>query len=102
LHTNELLGSLAIALPDWGINIIYELWSWFMIIVDFIIMHDKTILLIGTWRTTRENSATTRVEWDALGWLMRKASEGWPYPKGASREWIDVEYREVLGSNCLW
>jgi hypothetical protein len=38
-----------------------------MIIVDFIIMHDKTILLIGTWRTTRENSATTRVEWDALG-----------------------------------
>jgi hypothetical protein len=30
-------------------------------------VHDKIIMLIGTWRTTRENSATTRVEWDALG-----------------------------------
>jgi hypothetical protein len=39
---------------------------------DFIInllfiVHDKIILLIGTRRTTRENSATTRVVWDALG-----------------------------------
>jgi hypothetical protein len=25
------------------------------------------IILIGTWRTTRENSANTRVVWDALG-----------------------------------
>jgi hypothetical protein len=24
-------------------------------------VHDKIIMLIGTWRTTRENSATTRV-----------------------------------------
>jgi hypothetical protein len=23
--------------------------------------HDKIIILMGTWRTTRENSATTRV-----------------------------------------
>jgi hypothetical protein len=23
--------------------------------------HDKIIMLMGTWRTTRENSATTRV-----------------------------------------
>jgi hypothetical protein len=30
------------------------------------IVHDKMILLIGTWRTTRENNAT-RVVWDALG-----------------------------------
>ena len=31
-------------------------------------IHDKIIMLIGTWRTTtRENSATTRVVWDALG-----------------------------------
>jgi hypothetical protein len=30
-------------------------------------VHDKIIMLIGTWRTTRENSATTRVVWDALG-----------------------------------
>jgi hypothetical protein len=31
------------------------------------IVHDKIILLIGTWRTTRENSATTRVIWDDIG-----------------------------------
>jgi hypothetical protein len=30
-------------------------------------VHGKIIMLIGTWRTTRENSATTRVVWDALG-----------------------------------
>jgi NADH:ubiquinone oxidoreductase subunit 3 (subunit A) len=31
------------------------------------IVHDKIIMLIGTWRTTRENSVTTRMVWDALG-----------------------------------
>jgi NADH:ubiquinone oxidoreductase subunit 3 (subunit A) len=31
------------------------------------IVYDKIIMLIGTWRTTQENSATTRVVWDALG-----------------------------------
>jgi hypothetical protein len=30
-------------------------------------VHDKIIILIGTWRTTREKSATTRVVWDYLG-----------------------------------
>jgi hypothetical protein len=30
-------------------------------------VHDKIIMLMGTWRTTRENSATARVVWDALG-----------------------------------
>ena len=55
-----------------------------MITLLFIItLHDKIIMLIGTWRTTRENSATTRVLWDALGRLNRKASGGLPYPKGA-------------------
>jgi hypothetical protein len=29
-------------------------------------VHDKVIMLIGTWRTTRENSATTMVVWDIL------------------------------------
>jgi hypothetical protein len=29
-------------------------------------VHDKIIMLMGTWRTTWENSATTRVVWDAL------------------------------------
>jgi hypothetical protein len=32
-----------------------------------IIIRDKIILLIGIWRTTRENSATIRMVWDALG-----------------------------------
>ena len=33
-----------------------------------------------------ENSATTRVEWDVLGQVIRKARERLPYPKGASGE----------------
>jgi hypothetical protein len=54
------------------------------------IVHDKIILLIGTRRTTQENSATTRVVWDALGLLIMKASGGVPYPKGsrAVGEWL--------------
>jgi hypothetical protein len=43
-------------------------------------------MLIGTWRTTQKNGATTRVEWDALGQVIRKARERLPYPKGASVE----------------
>jgi hypothetical protein len=46
-------------------------------------VHDKIIMLMGTWRTTRENSATTKGVWDALGYLIRKASGGLPSPKGA-------------------
>jgi hypothetical protein len=30
-------------------------------------VHVKIIMLIGTWRTTWENSATTRVVWGTLG-----------------------------------
>jgi hypothetical protein len=30
-------------------------------------VNDKIIMLIGTWITTRENNATTRVVWDAIG-----------------------------------
>jgi hypothetical protein len=48
-----------------------------------IFVHDKTIVLIGTWSLTWDNSATTRVEWDAIGSLIRKTSGGLPYPKGA-------------------
>ena len=66
-----------------------------------IIVHDKIIMLIGTWRTTRENSATTRAELDALGQVIRKARERLSYPKRASGEVSLLEYREVLGSNCL-
>jgi hypothetical protein len=45
--------------------------------------------------TTRENSATTRVVWDALGRLIRKASGGLPYPKGAKV----IEELPVLGGS---
>jgi hypothetical protein len=38
-----------------------------MIILLLFNVHDKIIMLIGTQRTTRENSATTRVVWNALG-----------------------------------
>jgi hypothetical protein len=37
------------------------------IINELFTIHHKIIMLIGTWRTTRKNSTTTRVVWDALG-----------------------------------
>jgi hypothetical protein len=73
----------------------------FQLCCCLIIVHDKNILLIGTWTTTRENSATTRVESYALGQVITKVRERLPYPEGASREASLLEYREVLGSNCL-
>jgi hypothetical protein len=73
----------------------------FQLCCCLIIVHDKIILLIGTWRTIRENSATTRVDWDTLGRVIRKARERLRYPEGASGEASLLEYREVLGSNCL-
>jgi hypothetical protein len=42
-------------------------------------------MLIETWRTTQKNSATTMVEWDAFGQVIRKARERLPYPKGGKR-----------------
>jgi hypothetical protein len=45
------------------INIIHD--HAFIINLLFTI-HDKIIMLIGTWRMTRENSATTRVVWTPL------------------------------------
>jgi hypothetical protein len=73
----------------------------FQLCFCLIIVHDKIILLIETLRTTRENNATTRVEWGALGQVIRKAREALPYPEGASAEASLLEYREVLGSNYL-
>jgi hypothetical protein len=84
--TNELLGRLAIALPGFGINVISELWSCSINIIGLIIVHDKIIVLIGTWSLTWDNSATRRVEWDALGQVIRKARERLSYSKGASGE----------------
>jgi hypothetical protein len=63
--------------------------------------NNKIILLTRTWRTTRENNATTRVEWDALGQVVRKARERLPYPGWGKRGGVAAEYREVLMSNCL-
>jgi hypothetical protein len=59
------------------------------------------MLLIGTWRTTQENSDTTSVEWDALGQVIRKARERLPYPVRGKWGGVAAEYREVLGSNCM-
>jgi hypothetical protein len=41
---------------------------------------------------TRENSATTRVEWDTLGQVIRKARERLPYLKGASEREIGLTF----------
>jgi hypothetical protein len=73
----------------------------FQLCCCLIIVHDKIILLIETWRTTRDNCATTRVEWDALGQVIRKARERLPYPCRGKWGGVAAEYREVLGLNCL-
>jgi hypothetical protein len=74
---------LASAICGFGYgDTLYYSWLYFCYQLLFMV-HVKIIMLIGTWRTTRENSATIRVVWDALGWLIRKASGRLPYPKGA-------------------
>jgi hypothetical protein len=73
----------------------------FLLCCCLIIVHDNIILLIRTWRITRDNSATTRVEWDALDQVIRKARERLPYLVRGKRGGVATEYREVLGSNCL-
>jgi hypothetical protein len=62
----------------------------FQLCCCLIIVHDQIILLIGTWSDHLRKSATTRVVLDALGWLIRKANGGLPYPKGARAvgEWL--------------
>jgi predicted secreted Zn-dependent protease len=69
------LDRLAIALSGFGINVISELRSCSINNVGLIIVRDKIIVLIVTWRTTWENSPTSRVEWDALVQVIRKAME---------------------------
>jgi hypothetical protein len=68
-----------------------------IIVNGFSIVHNKIILLIRPWSLTWKNSVTTRVEWDALSQVIRKARERLPYPKGARGECVVAEYREVLG-----
>jgi hypothetical protein len=75
------LGSSSIALYGFGINIsLYPCSNYFFILFMFM---SRSLMLIRTWSLTWETRATTRVEWDALGWLIWKASERLPYPKGA-------------------
>jgi hypothetical protein len=50
----------------WGIEIYITHVHTFVISLLFTV-HDKIIMLMGTWRTTRENSATIKMVWDALG-----------------------------------
>jgi hypothetical protein len=45
-------------------------------------------------RTTWENSATTRVEWDALSQVIRKATERLHYRKGQAGS-ASLQYRDV-------
>jgi hypothetical protein len=97
LFTTKLFGSYVIALSSFGINI--TLWSCSNYTVVLIIVHDKIIVLIGTWSLTWETRATTRVEWDALGWLIRKASGGLPYPKGA-RAVGELRIGRLSGQSC--
>jgi hypothetical protein len=54
----------------------------FQLYYCLIIVHDKIIVLIGTWSLTWETRATTRVEWDALGWLIRKLVEDYLTRRG--------------------
>jgi hypothetical protein len=62
----------AIALCGFGWYETYYSWSCF--IIGLFIVHDKTMVLIGTRSLTWDNSATTSVEWDAFGYVIRKAS----------------------------
>ena len=71
--TTKFLGSTCYCLCGFGYKDIHHLLLYFLLSV-YITIHDKIIMLMGTWRTTRENSATTRVVWDVLGRLTRKAS----------------------------
>jgi hypothetical protein len=43
------------------------------------------------------NCASTRVEWNTLGQIIRKARERLPYSKRASGECVAAEHREVVG-----
>jgi hypothetical protein len=50
---------------------VVSVWRYTLFMITFFIslfftVHDKIIMLIGTLRNRRENSAITRVVWDAL------------------------------------
>jgi predicted ferric reductase len=66
-YTTELFGYYLLLLYVVLGMEIYIIHDYTFIISLLFTVQDKIIMLIGTWRTTRENSATTKVVWDALG-----------------------------------
>jgi hypothetical protein len=56
----------AIALCGFRCYDTYDSWSCFIIVTRLFIIHDKIMVLIGTWNLTWDNSATTWVEWTPL------------------------------------
>jgi hypothetical protein len=66
LFTTELLGIICYCfMRFWVLR--YTLFMIMQFIVnELFTVHDKIIMLMGTWRTTRENSDATRVIWDVL------------------------------------
>jgi hypothetical protein len=89
-----LLLYLVLGLMLYWIMIVFQFCCWF----NYYSWQDYCV----NWNmeTTRENSVTARVVWDALGWLIRKASGGLPYPK-ITRAVEELRYREVLRSIML-
>jgi hypothetical protein len=89
-----LLLSLVLGLMLYWIMIMFQFCCWF----NYCSWQDYHVN--WAWRTTLENCATTRVVWDALGWLISKTSGGLPYLKWA-RAVEELRYREVFGSIML-
>jgi hypothetical protein len=79
--TPESFGKFFYCFIWFWVNIsLYPCSNYFVMLFMFM---SRSLILIATWSLTWETCATTRVEWDALGWLIRKASGRLPYPKGA-------------------
>jgi hypothetical protein len=77
-----------IALCGFGYRDIHYSWSYFYYQLLFIV-HDKIIMLIGTWSDHPRKQCYHKGGKGPLGWLIRKASGWLPYPKGARavEEW---------------
>jgi hypothetical protein len=66
LFTTQILGSICYCFM-WFWVLRYTLFMIMLFIInELFTVHDKIIMLIETGRTTRKNSATTRVVWNAL------------------------------------
>jgi hypothetical protein len=72
-----------------------------LLLLDYLLFMIRLFFVNWNMENHPRKQSTTRVKWDALGHVIRKARERLPYPKGASKECVSVEYREVLGSNYM-